>query len=169
MMLNVNYTSIKKKVSCSQLLTIVIGTVFFLWCFTQFPFLQSLPLWQGVRFLIVLLLKFFSLYLPWCKCHITSEQNILNMHWWAQRQAALPGPTGLPWWVSSKEPACQCRRHGFDPWVGRCPGKEMATHSLAWRIPWTQEPCGLQPIGFQRVWHDILTEHALPVSSIKNC
>ena len=29
----------------------------------------------------------------------------------------------------------------------------MATHSsvLAWRIPWTEEPGGLQPIGSQRV------------------
>ena len=24
---------------------------------------------------------------------------------------------GLPWWFSGKEPACQCRRHGFNPWV----------------------------------------------------
>ena len=34
--------------------------------------------------------------------------------------------------------------------------KEMATHSsiLAWRIPWTEEPGGLQSIGFQRVGHD---------------
>ena len=34
--------------------------------------------------------------------------------------------------------------------------KEMATHSsiLAWRIPWTEEPGGLQPTGSQRVWHD---------------
>ena len=32
----------------------------------------------------------------------------------------------------------------------------MATHSniLAWEIPWTQEPGGLQPMGFQRVGHD---------------
>ena len=22
---------------------------------------------------------------------------------------------GLPWWLSGKESACQCRRHGFDP------------------------------------------------------
>ena len=31
--------------------------------------------------------------------------------------------------------------------------KEMATHSsiLAWRIPWTEEPGGLQSIGSQRV------------------
>ena len=24
---------------------------------------------------------------------------------------------GLPWWLSGKEPTCQCRRHRFDPWV----------------------------------------------------
>ena len=33
--------------------------------------------------------------------------------------------------------------------------KEMATHSsiLAWRIPWTEEPGGLQSVGSQRVGH----------------
>ena len=32
----------------------------------------------------------------------------------------------------------------------------MATHSriLAWRIPWTEEPTGLQSMGSQRVRHD---------------
>ena len=31
--------------------------------------------------------------------------------------------------------------------------KEMATHSslVAWRIPWTEEPSGLQSMGFQTV------------------
>ena len=34
--------------------------------------------------------------------------------------------------------------------------KEMATHSsiLAWKIPWTAEPGGLQSIGLQRVRPD---------------
>ena len=34
--------------------------------------------------------------------------------------------------------------------------KEMATHSsiLAWRIPWTEEPGGLQSTGLQRVGND---------------
>ena len=34
--------------------------------------------------------------------------------------------------------------------------KEMATHSsvLAWRIPWTDEPGGLQFMGSQSVGHD---------------
>ena len=34
--------------------------------------------------------------------------------------------------------------------------KEMATHSsiLAWRIPWAEEPGGLQSTGLQRVRHN---------------
>ena len=34
--------------------------------------------------------------------------------------------------------------------------KEMAIHSsiLAWRIPWTEEPGGLQSMGSHRVGHD---------------
>ena len=33
--------------------------------------------------------------------------------------------------------------------------KEMETHSsiLAWKIPWTEEPVRLQPMGLQRVGH----------------
>ena len=58
--------------------------------------------------------------------------------------------------ASDKESACQCRRH--ETWV-RSPGweepleEEMATHSniLAWKIPWTEEPGGLQSMGSQRV------------------
>ena len=36
--------------------------------------------------------------------------------------------------------------------------KEMATHSniLAWRIPWTDEPGGLQSMRSQRVGHDLV-------------
>ena len=48
-----------------------------------------------------------------------------------------------------------------ETWVGSL-GQEdpleegMATHSstLVWRIPWTEEPGGLQSIGSQRVVHD---------------
>ena len=34
--------------------------------------------------------------------------------------------------------------------------EEMATHSstLAWKIPWTEEPGRLQSMGLQRVGHD---------------
>ena len=35
-------------------------------------------------------------------------------------------------------------------------GKEMATHSsiLAYKIPWTEEPSGLESMGSQRVGHN---------------
>ena len=40
--------------------------------------------------------------------------------------------------------------------------KEMATLSstLAWRIPWTEEPGGLQSMASQRVWLNGMTEQA---------
>ena len=57
-----------------------------------------------------------------------------------------------------------------EAWV-RSPGqedlleKEMATHSsiLTWRIPWAEEPGGLQRVGSPRVRHDIMTEYVLLV------
>ena len=38
--------------------------------------------------------------------------------------------------------------------------EEMATHSsiLAWKIPWTEEPGGLQLCGCKRVGHDLATK-----------
>ena len=46
-----------------------------------------------------------------------------------------------------------------DPGLGRSPEKGTATHSniLAWGIPWTQEPGGLQSVGSQRVRHNWAT------------
>ena len=57
----------------------------------------------------------------------------------------------------------QCRRPEFDPWVGKIPWRRgspeedpLANHTsiLAWRIPWTEEPEGLQSMGLQRVRHN---------------
>ena len=62
--------------------------------------------------------------------------------------------------ASGKESTCLCgkpKSRGFDPWAGKIPLEEgMASHSslLAWRIPWTEEPGGLQSMGSQRVGHD---------------
>ena len=60
---------------------------------------------------------------------------------------------GLPRWLSGKEPACNAGEVGSIPGLGRSPlEKEMATHSsiLAWDIPWTEEPGGLQSMGSQK-------------------
>ena len=38
--------------------------------------------------------------------------------------------------------------------------KGMATHSsfLAWTVPWTEEPGGLQSMGLQRIGHNLATK-----------
>ena len=66
---------------------------------------------------------------------------------------------GLPWWLSGKESACQCRRHkrcGFNPWARKIP----------WRRKWQPTPVflpekshgqrslvGYSPWGCERVRH----------------
>ena len=63
----------------------------------------------------------------------------------------------LPGGSEGKESACNVGNSRFNPWVGKIPlEKVMATHSsiLAWRIPWTEEPGGLQSMRSQRLKHD---------------
>ena len=69
----------------------------------------------------------------------------------------IPSHKSFPGRASGKEPACQCRRHKrhqFNPWVGKIPWRKTHSSFLAWRIPWTEEPGGLQSMRSQRVGHD---------------
>ena len=67
-------------------------------------------------------------------------------------------PWGLPRWYSGKDSACQCRRHrrhAFQAWVRKIAWRrKWKVHSniLAWRIPWVEEPGGLQSMGLQSTW-----------------
>ena len=56
----------------------------------------------------------------------------------------------------SKESACNVGEPGLIPGSGRSPEKGMTTYSsiLAWRIPWIEEPGGLQSTRSQRIRHD---------------
>ena len=56
----------------------------------------------------------------------------------------------------AKESSCNAGDPGSSPGWEDLWEKEMATHSsiLALRIPWTEEPGGLQCMGLQRVGHD---------------
>ena len=67
-----------------------------------------------------------------------------------------PSPWGFPGGSEVKVFACNVGDLGLIPGSGRHLEKKMATHSsiLAWRIPWTEEPGGLQSTGSQRVGHD---------------
>ena len=110
--------------------------------------------------------------------HILSRVPVclfLNMH--------LPLRThmyvqGFPRWCSGKESTCQrktWKRPRLISGSGRSPGvgnssplwypseKAMAPHSstLAWRIPWTEEPGGLQSMGSIGVGHDWATSLSL--------
>ena len=38
--------------------------------------------------------------------------------------------TSLPRWLSGKESTCQCRKHGFDSWVGK----------ISWKRKWQPTP-----------------------------
>ena len=58
-----------------------------------------------------------------------------------------------------KEFPCDTGDPGSAFGLGRYLEEGMATHSstLAWRIPWREEPGGLQSMGLQRVGHDLVT------------
>ena len=70
-------------------------------------------------------------------------------------------PSGFPWWLSGKEPICQCRRCRFDPWIRKIswrrkwqptsvflPGKSHIQRSLVGYSQW----------GVKRVRHDLATQ-----------
>ena len=84
-----------------------------------------------------------------------------------QDSTILSSPTamtcGFPGGASGKEPACQCRDAGSSPGSGRSLEEGMATYSsiLAWRIPLTEEPGGLQSMGLQKVGHaEVTAQHS---------
>jgi len=63
---------------------------------------------------------------------------------------------GFPGRSDGKEYASKAGDPGFISGLGRSSGEGIATHSsiFAWRIPWTEEPDGLQFMGLQRVRHN---------------
>ena len=61
----------------------------------------------------------------------------------------------FPGGSDGKESACNAGDPGSIPGLGRSPGEGNGNplHILAWRIPWTEVPGGLQSMGSQRVGH----------------
>ena len=62
----------------------------------------------------------------------------------------------FPGGSDGKDSASNPRDLDSIPGSERSPEKEMVTHSsvLAWRIPWTEEPGGLQSVWLHRVGPD---------------
>ena len=63
-----------------------------------------------------------------------------------------------------EESACSARDQASIP-SGRSLGEGNGTHPciLAWKVPWTEEPGGLQSMGSQRVGHDSATNTFKPL------
>ena len=92
-------------------------------------------------------------------CSTVNPSCLSGSHW-----GSLFLPAGFSHGMRGKEPACQCRRCGFHPWSGRFPWRRKWQPTqvfLAWRMPRTEEPKGLQPIGSQRIGHDWVTKHRI--------
>ena len=100
--------------------------------------------WLHCLQLIVLVLFYFRGLALIFACHCISFWGLLGTRW-----------------CSGKESACQCRKHGFNPWVGKVPrsrewqpapvflpGKSHGQRSLEHHSPW----------GCQRVEHDFMTK-----------
>ena len=151
-----NMNSIFEQVECSEVLsysccTLPVKCTQVLWCGSVsslgFPFFQD---WQflyreTVDFCFCLTLKSCILFLS--KCLVTSlvAQTVKSLP--AMQEAWVPS---LGWEDPLEE--------------------EMVTHSsiLAWRIPWTEEPHGLQSMGSWRVrqdWKTNMLSFVLPISA----
>ena len=83
---------------------------------------------------------------------ITSSIHCFTMI--CQRNNTFKIPVqGLPWWLSGKEFACQCRRHKFYLWLGKIPHAteqlSLCTTSIhnCWaHVPWLLVPACLEPM-----------------------
>ena len=57
----------------------------------------------------------------WLNTHLLNDQNIQDILCKWEQNMWLKSNRGLPWGFSGKESACQCRRHGSNPWSGKSP------------------------------------------------
>ena len=55
-------------------------------------------------------------------------------HLLSTRKCEVPRSEGLPWWLRGEEPACQCRRHGFNPWSGKISHAKEQLSPCAWAL-----------------------------------
>ena len=107
----------------------------------------------------VSLVQWFPDSTPWTKSNSTSWKHAAN------EILGLNLKSGLPWWLSGKESAWQCRRCRFDLWVEKIPWRRAWQRTpvlLRGESPWTEEPCRLQSMGLSRVRHDWAFKQRLP-------
>ena len=65
------------------------------------------------------------------------------------------------WWLIGKETTCQCRRCGFNPWVGKIPWRRKWQHTpvfLPGKSHGKRNQVGYSLWGHKRVGHDLATK-----------
>ena len=102
-----------------------------------------------------------------CRAHELCSDAALP--WFKGRHAGL---WGLPGGSVGKEPACNAGEAGDKDSIlgwGSTPGEGHGNplQYLAWRIPWTKEPGGLQSIGLHRVRHNWSNWAHMPMQAFK--
>ena len=94
------------------------------------------------------------------RAHIREDMGILHQDEVPELERKYCIHIHRMWWLRRQSVCLRCGRSlgQEDPLE-----KEMATHSstLAWKIPWTEEPGRLQSMGSKRVGHDWATKLAL--------
>ena len=71
---------------------------------------------------------------------------------------------GLLWWLSGKEPACQYRRQGFDPWVQKIPWRRKWQPILVFlsgKCHGQRNLAGYNPWGSKRVERNLLNSNIM--------
>ena len=95
--------------------------------------------------------------IKWKLIFETPPQSVKEVHFllWCKYS------TGLPRWFSHEESACQCRRRGFDPWVGKIPRRRKWQPTPVF-LPQKShgKRCleGYSSWGQQRVGHNLATK-----------
>ena len=79
---------------------------------------------------------------------------------WCSRVHRLQSDKGFSWWFSGEEHTCQCRRPGFDPWVGKIPWRreQQPTPVFLPGISRRQRSLAYSPWGRKRVGHNLVTK-----------
>ena len=131
-------------------------------------------LWSSSSGLTIIIPYREGMWVMWVTCPSSSrsQQQSLSLKaltsqeygiLWNNNQYGILG-TGFPGGSDS----LQCGRPGFNPWVRKIPWRRMWQPTpvfLTWRIPWTEEPGGLQSMGSQKVGYDWATKRNRRISA----
>ena len=102
----------------------------------------------------VILVKFTFAFLFLSEVIFLDVYNVVYVMW-----TVIPGPLTNASLVAQTVGVClQCRRPGFNPWVGKISRRrKWQPTPVFWKIPWMEEPGRLQFMGSQRVGCDWAT------------